>query len=105
MLREEVPFRMPTIVHGDYEWDSAKSASNKKKHGVSFAEAETAFDDPSRLIISSDSSSGEERLDLIGRSVRLRLLLVIHVERGERFRIISARVAKKYEEALYEDRK
>ena len=38
---------VPTVVEGDFEWDSAKADSNLAKHGVSFAEAATVFADPS----------------------------------------------------------
>jgi len=40
---------MATVVEGDFEWDSAKAASNFTKHGVSFFEAATVFADPSAI--------------------------------------------------------
>jgi uncharacterized protein len=90
-----------TILYGDFEWDDAKAEANVAKHGVSFEEAPTAFVDPngsSSLMISAD----EERLVAIGMSQQTRVLFVVHVSRGERDRIISARVASAAEEVLYE---
>lgn len=41
-----LPHDVPTVVEGDFEWDSGKAASNLEKHGVSFFEAPTVFADP-----------------------------------------------------------
>jgi hypothetical protein len=82
---------MPTVFEGDFEWDTAKAASNLAKHGVSFPEAATVFADPYAVYL--DDGSGIGRLVVIGTSLRERLLYVVHVERGERDRIISARPA------------
>ena len=92
---------MPTIVEGDFEWDSGKARSNLAKHGVSFEEATTVFDDP-RAIDAPDFHD-PDRFVLIGRSSLSRVLFVVHCQRGDRIRIISARGAtasqrKKYEE-------
>ena len=91
---------MPTVFEGDFEWDSAKAASNLAKHGVSFPEAATVFADPSAVYL--DDGSGIGRLVVIGTSLRERLLYVVHVERGERDRIISARPATGGEREVYE---
>jgi len=91
---------MPTVFEGDFEWDSAKAASNLVKHGVSFSEAATVFADPSAVYL--DDGSGIGRLVVIGTSLRERLLYVVHVERGERDRIISARPATGGEREVYE---
>jgi uncharacterized DUF497 family protein len=90
-----------TTVYGDFEWDDAKAAANLAKHGVSFEEAVTAIVDPNALFLADDSAD-EQRLVAIGISKQTRTLFVVHVERGERDRIISARVATPAEEALYE---
>jgi uncharacterized protein len=90
-----------TIVYGDFEWDDAKAATNLAKHGVSFEEAVTAVVDPNALYLADDSGS-EQRLVAIGMSKQTRVLFVVHVERGQRDRIISARVATRIEETLYE---
>lgn len=91
---------MPTIVEGDFEWDSAKADSNLAKHGVSFPEAATVFADPVAVYLDDGSRSG--RLIVIGTSIRDRILCVVHVERGERDRIISARRATSGEKDVYE---
>lgn len=91
---------MPTIVDGDFEWDSDKAEANLEKHGVSFDEAMFAFDDP--FAICADDGSGRDRTIVIGRTPSGRLLCVVHVERGRRDRIISARVATRRERALYD---
>lgn len=91
---------MATVVEGDFEWDSAKAASNIAKHGVSFFEAATVFADPSAVYL--DDGSGTGFLVVIGTSLRERLLYVVHVQRGERDRIISARPAELGERAVYE---
>lgn len=94
---------MATIIYGDFEWDAAKAAANVKKHGVTFEEASTVFDDPNAL----DAPDLEDatRFVILGRSFETRILFVIQVERGDRVRIISARKAspvqrKKYEEGI-----
>lgn len=91
---------MPTVVEGDFEWDSVKTAANLLKHGVSLAEAATVFADP--LAVYLDDGSGMGRMVVIGTSLRERVLYVVHVERGERDRIISARSATAAERAVYE---
>lgn len=92
---------MATVVYGDFEWDDDKAARNVRTHGVSFEEAATALVDP-RAVFFSEDSSGEARLVAIGMSQRVRVLFVVHVERAERDRIISARIATPTEEVLYE---
>ena len=91
---------MPTVVEGDFEWDSVKAAANLVKHGVSFAEAATVFADPFAVYL--DDGSGIGRMVVVGMSLRERALYVVHIERGERDRIISARIATSAEESLYE---
>ncbi len=91
---------MATIIDGDFEWDSGKATQNLAKHGVSFPEAATVFADP--LAVYLDDGSGTERGVVIGASLRDRLLYVVHVQRGERDRIISARRAEQAERDVYE---
>jgi uncharacterized protein len=91
---------MPTVVEGDFEWDSTKAESNLAKHGVSFPEAATVFADPMAVYL--DDGSGTGKTVVIGRSLRERLLYVVHVERGERDRIISARPATANERPVYD---
>lgn len=87
-----------------FEWDPKKARLNLKRHGVSFDEASTAFRDPlSQTIEDPLHSENEERFVLIGRSIQGRLLVIVHTDRGERVRIISARLAAKKERLRYEE--
>jgi len=88
-----------------FEWDSRKDAANRKKHGVSFAEAKTAFfDENARVIADPDHSKEEDRFILLGLSSQLRLLVVCHCyrEAQDTVRIISARKASRTERREYE---
>ncbi len=79
-----------------FEWDDKKASANLKKHGVSFAEAATAFQDPNALEMFDEdhSEDDEDRWVLVGMSAKSRVLLVIFVEEVEdSLRIISARKA------------
>jgi len=91
---------MATVVEGDFEWDATKAESNLAKHSVSFAEAATVFADPMAVYL--DDGSGTVNMVVIGTSLRERLLFVVHVERGERDRIISARLATEAERTVYD---
>ena len=87
-----------------FEWDSQKAERNMRTHGVSFDEASTSFRDPlSRTIGDPLHSEDEDRYVLIGQSIGERLLVVVHTERGERIRIISARLATTKERQSYEE--
>ena len=88
-----------------FEWDRRKEATNRKKHGVSFAEAKTAFyDENARVIADPDHSEEEDRFILLGLSSQLRLLVVCHCYREDQdtVRIISARRASRSERREYE---
>jgi hypothetical protein len=89
-----------TVIEGDFEWDDAKAVSNVEAHGISFPEAATAFADPHAIFL--DDGSRTDRVIVIGTSIRNQLLCVVHVERGERDRIISARRATRSERDVYE---
>ncbi len=87
-----------------FEWDPKKNATNRRKHGVSFEDAQTAFSDEfGRIIDDPDHSEDEARFVLLGISASLRLLVVCHCYRasGDVIRIISARKADKLESAQY----
>ena len=89
-----------------FEWDPKKAKRNLKMHEVSFDEASTAFRDPlSRTIDDPLHSQEEERAVLIGNSQQGRLMVIVHAERGNRIRIISARLATKKERLDYEENK
>jgi uncharacterized protein len=87
-----------------FTWDPAKAASNLRKHGVSFEEAQSVFYDEFAIQFYDVShSSGEDRFLMLGMSSGAHLLLVCHCERdsGGVIRIISARQATKLESASY----
>lgn len=86
-----------------FEWDDAKAAANIRKHGISFYEAVTVFlDDRGILIPDPEHSAEEDRFLLIGLTGERKLLTVIHVDRKEALRVISARVATPKERRDYE---
>lgn len=85
----------------EFEWDTTKAQSNFEKHGVTFEEAVEVFLDPFH-VFGDASRNREVREFVLGYSLAERLLLVIHIEREERIRIISARVATRNERRLYE---
>lgn len=87
-----------------FEWDPEKAEANLSKHGVSFAEAVTAFGDPlSMNMPDPDHSEGEQRFIVLGMSDRYRLLVVSYTERPPRTRVISARLATRHEREQYEE--
>jgi len=87
-----------------FEWDAKKAKLNLGKHKVSFEEASTVFGDPlSRTIFDPLHSDDEERFVILGESHRQRLLAVVFTDRGERIRIISARIATRREKKNYEE--
>lgn len=87
-----------------FEWDPRKARRNLEKHGVSFDEASTAFRDTMSITVRDPMhSEDEERFVLLGYSYRNRLLVVVHTDRGDRIRIISARPATKRETIRYEE--
>ena len=89
-----------------FEWDKRKASENKKKHGITFEEATSAFfDENARIILDPEHSDEEDRFVLLGLSVRLRLLVVVHCYRRaeDLIRIISARKAGPSERKQYSD--
>jgi hypothetical protein len=88
-----------------FEWDRHKAAINIRRHGVSFDEASTVFDDPLASIFDDeDHSLDESREIIIGRSISNRLLLVCFTERTQDvIRILSARLTTKRERKDYEE--
>jgi len=87
-----------------FQWDEKKSRSNKRKHGVSFDEAETVFFDEKAIRYEdTDHSQDEDRFIMLGLSILLRALVVCHCHRSDDrvIRIISARKATKSEAAAY----
>lgn len=88
----------------ELEWDPKKAATNLKNHGVSFEEAASVFGDALAIAFDDpDHSIGEQRWLTFGFSSAERLLVVSHTERGDKTRVISARVATRHERKIYED--
>jgi uncharacterized DUF497 family protein len=92
-----------TVVSGDFEWDDVKAEGNITKHGVTFVEAATVFDDADFLL--NADPQDPTRFVAVGFSSAARVLVVVHVERAERSRIISARRATVTEGRLYAERR
>ena len=92
-----------------FVWDPKKAQLNKKKHAISFEEAQTVFYDENAVeFFDPDHSENEDRFLMLGLSVRLRVLVVCHClrEKDSMIRIISARKATRGEERNYwEDKK
>ena len=86
-----------------FEWDPRKVAANVRKHGGTFHEAATVFGDPLAITFDDpDHSESEERYLPFGLSLQGRLIVVSHTERGDRTRIISARLMGREERVIYE---
>ena len=87
-----------------FEWDPAKASINRRKHGTTFDEATTVWDDPN-VFFEDDTkhSEAEERAKAIGFSERNRLLSVIFTDRNNAIRIITARKASAADEATYQE--
>ena len=87
-----------------FVWDKQKAGLNKKKHGVSFEEAETVFYDENALeFFDPDHSENEDRFIMLGMSFKARVLVVCHCarEKDSVVRIISARKATRHESGKY----
>lgn len=86
-----------------FDWNEEKAKSNLAKHGVSFDEATSVFDDPLFLTFADpEHSLGEQRFIIIGESAKGRLLVVSYTERTKTIRLISARLATNKERKAYE---
>lgn len=83
-----------------FEYDAAKSASNRRKHGIDFEEAQTLWDDPAIMEIPVDTAD-EPRWVLIGK-IRERHWSAVITRRGENIRIISVRPSREEEVEIYE---
>lgn len=87
-----------------FEWDEAKSRANKRKHGVSFDEAQTVFLDENAIrYFDPDHSDDEDRFIMLGMSFKMRVLVVCHCFQinDSIIRIISARKANQSEADEY----
>lgn len=88
----------------NFQWDEKKARTNLAKHGVGFEEAATVFGHPLSLTIPDPAhSQSEDRFIILGTSHNGKLMVVVHTERGESIRIISARRASRKERKTYEE--
>lgn len=85
----------------EVEFDPGKARSNQRKHGVSFAHAEQALRDERAVTIEDPDAVGEQRFVTLGMDALGRLLIVVHTQRDERTRLISARKASRGEADEY----
>lgn len=86
----------------EFEWDPEKAESNFQKHNVSFAEAATVFFDLLSIAVLDPMHSDEDRFVITGLSYQQRHLVVVHSDRGDRIRLINARLATPSERKKYE---
>jgi uncharacterized DUF497 family protein len=86
----------------DFEWDSAKEAANRRKHGVDFKTAARVFLDPHVIEFDDRDVAGELRFNAIGL-VDSRMLFVTYTLRGDVVRIMSARGAEPHEKRKYHE--
>ena len=87
-----------------FEWDLRKARLNLTKHGVAFEEASTVFGDPLSLTIPDpEHSQRENRYITMGKTFNGKLLVVVHTDRGDNIRIISARRVSRRERKVYEE--
>lgn len=86
-----------------FEWDSQKAITNLRKHGISFEQACEAFLDPFLIRIEDEIVDDELRERFLGMSTNWKVLYVVYVQRIEKFRIISARLATPDERDAYEN--
>lgn len=91
---------MPTVVHGDFEWDDDKASRNAAKHGVSFPEAAVAMQDP--LSVDFDDLLEPANLVTLAASPTGRILYSVAALGEDNVRLISARDATRRERQLYE---
>jgi uncharacterized protein len=84
----------------EYEWDEAKRLANLLKHGIDFIDILTVFDGDILTVEDDRYSYGEQRFVTFGL-LQGRVIAVVHAERENCTRIISARKATKYEQRIY----
>jgi len=88
----------------EFEWDPEKEKKNIQKHGISFHEGATIFEDHfSWTFPDPDHSVGERRYLTFGLSPQGKTLIVSHTDRGKKIRLISARKTTQRERRYYEE--
>ena len=89
----------------DYEWDPGKASTNRRIHGVDFADAVGVFEDEWGLTVREEEAGGEQRFVTLGADFLDRVLVVAYTYRGEVIRVISARRATSRERRTYEQKR
>jgi uncharacterized DUF497 family protein len=89
------------VDRADFEWDDAKRLQNIVKHGIDFRAIVAAFEDPAAMRIRSPKPQQEEERWILLARYRGFVLFIVYTLRGERTRIISARVANQKERSIY----
>jgi uncharacterized protein len=84
----------------EFEWDEAKRLANLDKHGIDFIDVPEVFDGDIVTVEDDRYGYGEQRFISFGLLQR-RIVAIVHTDRGESIRIISARKATKYEQRTY----
>jgi len=84
----------------DFEFDQAKSETNKRKHGIDFEEARELWNDPNRMVIPARNLT-EPRFALIGK-IQEKYWSAVYTVRENRIRLISVRRSRKNEKEIYE---
>ncbi len=84
----------------NFDWDSAKSASNEAKHGLSLAAASALWAGP--VVTLPSKHPGELRHLAIGL-IEGRHWTVVYAPRGNRLRLISARRSRENEKTLFQN--
>jgi uncharacterized DUF497 family protein len=92
---------VPTVIHGDFEWDADKADQNVGNHGVAFEEAVLAMTDP--LSIDFDDLAQPENIVTLATAPSGAILYIVSTDRGSRIRIISARKATTHERRIYQE--
>jgi len=87
-----------------YEWDPVKAAANLRKHGVDFADAVTALEDPLCMTMTDPDTNGEERSISIGKDGMGRILVTVFTCRDDGIRLISSRPATPGERRRYQEK-
>ena len=105
MFAYHYTMRVGYSLHGIlFEWDSNKSETNLRKHGITFENACEVFFDPFLRMMESEIHNGQIREAIVGMTINWRLLYVIYsMLKDDIFRIISARPATKHERKKYEE--
>ena len=86
------------------QWNPEKAAANLRKHGVDFADAETALHDEMAMTMPDDDPE-EQRFVTLATDALGRLLVVVYEWRGDDVRLISARKANRSERRQYEGKR